>query len=319
MPSHLVRRGGSILRTLPVNGAFPQPVRVVASQHHTRRITFTARRPLSHLTTPSVPRLSFIEKWARRYTTDESLPKGRGRPKGAKTQQKPTEKPAKKPAKKKPGRKPASKTETQKREAEAKRNLIQNLKKTALEPPKPRPNSWWVLAVERKFSEVRGLELSNIEAFKKAMDLAKAISDEERKELSEIASANSAANKADFKAWVLSHTPIQILEANKARRTLTRLNGKQRCLTLEDDRLLKKPHSSYIYFFKEKVGENDHPETVPEIAKRISTEWNGLSESAKEKYNQMAREARERYEQEHMETYGVAPPGQKGWRGLREQ
>jgi hypothetical protein len=93
------------------------------------------------------------------------------------------------------------------------------------------------------------------------------------------AAANKAANEAALKAWVESHTPLQILEANNARRRLAQLQGKRRVSIIHDDRLVKPPTSAWIYFFMEKRDKNAL--VVSDMAQDVAVQWKNLPASEK--------------------------------------
>ena len=79
-----------------------------------------------------------------------------------------------------------------------------------------------------------------------------------------------------------SHTPLQIKEANAARRTLARLQNKQVRL-IKDDRLVKKPKNAFMIFSSERRSAGDfmHLRAV-DTSTRISEEWKNMTEREKE-------------------------------------
>ncbi|KAL2832095.1 hypothetical protein BDW59DRAFT_115346 [Aspergillus cavernicola] len=310
MPLNIVHRGGGILRTLPVNVAFARPVRVAASQHHIKRISFAACRPLSTSVAPNVPRSNFlVGNFARSYATvgrmKGSLSKKKkpiGRPRG--TRNKKTEQ---KTGELTDAQKAKEEAKTARAEAKKKKLLVQELKKTALKVPKKLPIAGWTVRITRLMPEAKGPTQTGRETFSKACELARAVGAEESQRDEDVAKANKAANKAAYTAWIQSHTPTQIMEANQARLKLNRMN-KTKLQPLQDDRLVKRPRQPWIHFFTEKRLTDGGSGTLTEVSARMAVKWRALSESEKEKYYQLARKDRERYEQEYLKTYGIQPP-----------
>ena len=96
------------------------------------------------------------------------------------------------------------------------------------------------------------------------------------------ADANRAANAAAYDAWVKSHTPLQIKDANTARLTLSRI-GKKTYPAIKDDRLPKTPQSAYIIFVTQRMETlNYEGKSVTEAIKVISAEWTELPQSEKD-------------------------------------
>ncbi|KAL4969077.1 HMG-box domain-containing protein [Aspergillus stella-maris] len=314
MPLKLVQRGGGILRNLPLNGSFARPIRVISSQHNVRRIAFVARRTQSAAVLPRSS--SIIANLVRSYaTTGESTGKTKTTNTKSTTKtagKKPAKKAAKKPAKKtegaKRGRGKGPKTEKQKEREKIRQRAqyLRELKETALVAPKALPSSAWVIAVTKKTAEVPKDLQPRGEVFKRATQLAQEISAEERQRYVDQANANKAANQAAYEAWVQSHTPHQIYEANKARRQLSRIKGGKKVTLIKDDRLVKRPTSAWIYYFMEKRDSN--AVTVAEESKAVASEWRSLSDLQKAKYYDMSQKDLLRYEREHLEIYGVAAP-----------
>ncbi|PGH33333.1 hypothetical protein GX50_03810 [[Emmonsia] crescens] len=188
-------------------------------------------------------------------------------------------------------------TEKQKETLQKKkaREEIVNLKVTALEPPKGLPETAYIL-LQQQHKQFSGVS----EAYK---NLPQA----ERQRLDEIAESNRAANKATYQEWVNSHTPLQIKEANAARRKLRRLLNKKRgFMEISDDRQPKRPANAYMHFVKE-VSASGEVSTSDRMKKSAEL-WRGLSASEKEKYQQMALEEKDRYIHQYKSLYGVEHP-----------
>lgn len=91
---------------------------------------------------------------------------------------------------------------------------------------------------------------------------------------------NRKANAAAYEAFIKSHTPLEIREANTARRALFRLD-KGRRAALVDDRLVRKPLSSYVLFVESRLKTGEHGAGV-EPFRIYSREWSQLPPSKKE-------------------------------------
>ncbi|KAL4905844.1 hypothetical protein BDW74DRAFT_152140 [Aspergillus multicolor] len=326
MPLNLVRQGGGVFRNLPVNGAVARPVRVISSQHHVRRIAFVARRsPVS--ITRSLPCISStIGHQVRSYASSERPAKPAGSKSTASKKSTTTKKPAKvakqlpKKSAKKPTKKPAKKqtprkkkplTEAQieRRNDKERREKLRQLKETALKLPKKLPYTLHTVAFADKFSKAdRSDNPSQQELFSRVSDLVRLASPEEKQRYTEQVKANKVANDAALKAFVESYTPLQILEANRARRRLAKLRNKQRCTLIDDERLVKSAMTGWLYFLNETRDKNA---SIPEASRTAASEWKNLSVSEKSKYYRLAEEDQARYQREYLKVYGQPAPSAK--------
>ncbi|KAB8222273.1 hypothetical protein BDV33DRAFT_168832 [Aspergillus novoparasiticus] len=290
MPLNLARRGG-ILQKLHLSDAFSRPVRVAVAQSHVRRVSLITRgqalRPICRV----LPSTSvFSQRLLKTYATT--------------TKKSSTAKPKPKP---KPRKQLTEKQKEAKKTREL-RDLIKALKATALEAPKKLPERVANLSIIEKLQETRKTHNNTQEAFKAATELAKTISEEERARFAAVAESNRNSNESTYDQWIKSHTPLQIKEANLARNRLTKLTNK-RYPPLRDDRLVKRPSSSYVFFFIERTGQGDFKHmAAKDIATRVAEEWKGLTESEKEKYHKLQLADTERYLREYQEVYGVEAP-----------
>ncbi|KLJ07333.1 hypothetical protein EMPG_17187 [Blastomyces silverae] len=188
-------------------------------------------------------------------------------------------------------------TEKQKEALQKKkaREEIANLKAAALDPPKGLPETAYIL-LQQQHKQFAGIS----EAYRN-LDPA------ERQRLDEIAESNRAANKAAFHDWVNRHTPLQIKEANAARRKLRRLLNKNRgFMEIADDRQPKRPANAYMHFVKEVSASGDVSTT--DRMKKSAELWRALSQSEKEKYQRMALEEKDQYMHRYKSLYGVEHP-----------
>jgi hypothetical protein len=100
-----------------------------------------------------------------------------------------------------------------------------------------------------------------------------------------IANQNRAANEAAYKEWLTSHTPAEIEKANQARRLLWRRSGKtsQKLKLIKDDRLPKRPGSSFMLFAQERQRSGDLKHiSLGETGKLLGQEWKELSDGDKQ-------------------------------------
>lgn len=102
--------------------------------------------------------------------------------------------------------------------------------------------------------------------------------------LNQTANENKVKNDAAYKAWVQTHTPLQIKEANNARIHLLREAKAKNVKKLgpyrpiKDDRLPKKPTPSYAFFVADRVVSGDFKGlTKSESFALIGREWKALS------------------------------------------
>lgn len=100
--------------------------------------------------------------------------------------------------------------------------------------------------------------------------------------LQDAADKNRLANEASYKAWVASHPPEDIDAANKARTFLRRVSPIHRT-PIEDDRLPKRPVSSWILFSKARWASPTYTGmSVKDATKMISSEWKEISASERQ-------------------------------------
>ncbi|KAL2858383.1 hypothetical protein BJX68DRAFT_165473 [Aspergillus pseudodeflectus] len=306
MPLNLVRRGGGAFRS-----ALACPVRVVVRQSHIKRLSFVAHRPLPTAVTAGFPRSRLLVGDLIRSYATKGAPKGSNTEATANKKPKKATKPVKKPAKR---RRVLTPEQIEKKEAKKKaaehRQLVRSLKETALQPPKRLPTVARVIAVGRKYAEARAATSGGVtEVLKKAIALTDSMSADEREQYKNQAEANKIANEAAYEAWIKSHTPKQIQEANHARRRLGQLNVTKRVVLLKDDRLVKRPTGPYFFFIADKrEAGSGIGKSVTEEASHLGEEWKNLTQAEKEKYIQLAKADSERYDREHLETYGIPPP-----------
>ncbi|KAM5435273.1 hypothetical protein MferCBS31731_006238 [Microsporum ferrugineum] len=215
----------------------------------------------------------------------------------------------KKEASKKPtpppkrGRPPKSEKE-KKAEKKAKEAKIQakedlkSLKQAALTPPKPLPTTKFAI-----FSTGKGPLLESLKEYKN-------ISGFQVEELEQTAEKNASTNRHNLEQWIESYSPLEIKNANQARRKLRRiLPTKARSYSaIQDERQVKGPRSAYLLYSmdKQQSTEFSHLPTKERMAE-IARSWKNASQSEKEKYKTFQAEDRTRYINEYKSTYGEEP------------
>lgn len=110
----------------------------------------------------------------------------------------------------------------------------------------------------------------------------------EDKEHEQTAESNKALNQAAYDAWVQSHTPLQIKEANQARTKLRRLakesNGTVKSPPkIVDPRQVKKPSNAMMFFNSEQRATGDFKGmSLTEGSKELFKQFSQLSEHEKQ-------------------------------------
>ncbi|KAI5306581.1 hypothetical protein KEM56_000203 [Ascosphaera pollenicola] len=219
-------------------------------------------------------------------------------------------KPAKKPVKKakkkavkkvvKPKKKVLSerqKTLLAKKQA---RELVAELKEKALKPPAKLPDQVMTL-----FMKEKATGSGNIQEIARSYKL---LPEEEVQRLTKAAASNRETNNQAYKNWLESLTPLQIREANIARKRLNTILKKTAYRQINDDRTVTRPRTPYILFFKDHYAAQVQPdEKITQTMTRIASMWKNLSVAEKQKYLALAQQDRNRYINEFKHAYGQEP------------
>ncbi|KAG9246326.1 hypothetical protein BJ878DRAFT_497611 [Calycina marina] len=289
--------------------------RVLLSGWHLHRIDTSKNTDVS-----SFAQFAFL---ARKYATASKTTQTKA-PRANKAAAKPTQKPKVKLAK---GKKSATKKTKKKKvvkkvaknpvKKKVKKALtpeqalnkdIKELKVQALNPPKPKPSTAWLVVCD----EVRSQDPHTIgtASMKNASARYKSLTNNEIAEYNRIASQNKVTNNIAFKQWIESHTPDEIRLANNARTQLKRKTSKKpgaKSLAwplLHDDRIPKHAKTPWLLFSVERWASGDLAH-VPmlEAQKIISKEWQGLSGAEKKKYLDQSQSERTRYVAEYKTVF----------------
>lgn len=93
---------------------------------------------------------------------------------------------------------------------------------------------------------------------------------------------NKEANESFYKAWVQSHSPLRIKEANSARLRLKLLTkDRKRPIKLskiKDDRQVPRPLTPFMQFSKERRASGDFKHLAAgDILKQLAREWAAMT------------------------------------------
>ncbi|GKT54994.1 HMG box protein [Colletotrichum tofieldiae] len=216
---------------------------------------------------------------------------------------------AKKPKAKKKAvvKKPAPKKRVKKvLTPEEKQKLdVREWKKLALLPdPKQLPASAWLVHATESGKQAGSLtDLTN--RTKESAESFKKLSSYELQRLQEKADENKLTNNATYKAWVESHTPQAVAEANRARAKLRKASGRKIPSAIRDDRQPKRPQTPFALFTKARWASGDFAGQRPsEAGRRIGNEWKALSEPEKGIYEELSKADVDRYARDALSVLG---------------
>lgn len=210
-----------------------------------------------------------------------------------------TVKKTKKPAVPKPKKKaPLSEEKKRENKLTLQKKLLKEKAMLFREPKQLPQTSWTIFLSNSVGSRVQGQPF--LDSVKQASEAFKSLSAAEMQKLADTGEQNKLTNAARYKAWVESHTPLQIAEALSARRLLKSKfdypKGRKTVHKIRDDRLPKRPSSPYMYFSKSKAGAEDiEGANVVEKQKAIANVWRQMSPAEKEPFEQLGKADTARY------------------------
>ncbi|KAJ5160432.1 uncharacterized protein N7482_007436 [Penicillium canariense] len=286
------------VRHLRLGDALSYRTRVIGVQNQLRHLSLATNPRFS---IPQVGLLSAINSRSFSTETTESTPK------------KPAQKSANKTKAKKKTKRPLTEKQKEAKEKKKRSDHIKQLKETALELPKKLPQSARSIATQYKINELKQQSPSQAQKdiFKDAVEQVQSQRLAEAERFVNQAEENRAANEASYEAWLKQYTPLQIKEANTARKALRRL-GQTKFRTIQDDRLVKRPMTTFFYFLSERHGSGDFKHmAVKDVALRTADEWKSMTDSEKQPYVEKQLRDHERYVREYREVYGEEPPTPK--------
>ncbi|KAI5287269.1 hypothetical protein KEM54_006111 [Ascosphaera aggregata] len=180
------------------------------------------------------------------------------------------------------------------------REMIAALKEKALTAPTKLPDSPMALYIKENVSG--GANFTEVARRYKSISMA----DAER--YTKLAATNRQLNANAYKNWHESLTPLQIKEANSARRRLSTLLKNYSYRPIHDTRTVTRPRTPWVLFFKDHfAAQAQANEKSSQTMTRISKIWRNLSNDEKEKYLSMARADHDRYMKEFKHAYGKEP------------
>ncbi|KAI0008043.1 hypothetical protein F4779DRAFT_468936 [Xylariaceae sp. FL0662B] len=266
---------------------------------------------------------SSVRGFATRASQTTSAATGRAK-KPTATAKKPAKKPAKTTAKKtakKPAKKSAKKVtatkaskpkKTRVKSPEAQSILERReLKRAALfsEPKNLGESAWAVFVAERTQGQPRNQQTTMYDSMKELSKNFKELPAADLQRLESVAEGNKRTNAAAYKKWVESHTPEEVSRAINARRMLKKkFNYPVGQLKLiRDDRLPKKPATSFVLFTKARWASGDFAKTpVTQASKTIGQEWLKLPAEERHAYEDLSKSNLERYEKDVASTLNRA-------------
>ncbi|KAI0817473.1 hypothetical protein GGR55DRAFT_20478 [Xylaria sp. FL0064] len=219
---------------------------------------------------------------------------------------KPVKKSAAKPkakAKAKPKAKSKAKpraTRAKKPVSEERKGILERraLKRAALfDEPKTQATQPWPLFITEQTQGRKGEIVVN-----KMAELSreyKALPSSELQRLKSKVEQAKASNEVNYKAWLESHSPQEIYEANLARKTLKRKYNipKGPVKTLPDHRLPKRPSTPFALFTKARWASGDYSgeSGLASKAPAIAQEWKKLTPAERKPFEDQAASETESY------------------------
>ncbi|KAI1383193.1 uncharacterized protein F4822DRAFT_419589 [Hypoxylon trugodes] len=176
------------------------------------------------------------------------------------------------------------------------------LRKTALfTEPKPLPHTPWVIFVTEQTKDKHTQPSELREKMKQLGQTYHTLSSSELQRYADVAEQNKRNNSVAYKAWLESHKPQQISSAINARYQLKKKYNvpKGQIKTIHDDRLPKRPLTSYVLYAKARWASGDFANRpIIEATQAISHEWKSLSSTERQAYDDLAKASRDQYEKE---------------------
>ncbi|KAJ5370358.1 uncharacterized protein N7496_006450 [Penicillium cataractarum] len=291
----------NVLQHLRLGDASSHQTRVIGVQNQLRRLSLATNSRFSTplAGSPSAVKSQQSQSFATEATKTDSAKKS--------TKKSTTKEPK---AEKKKTKRVLTEKQKEAKEKKESRELIKQLKETALQPPKKLPQVARSIAIQHKIKELReqSSSMTPVEIFKEAISQVYSQRLNEADRFINQAEENRAANAASYEAWIQLYTPLQVKQANTARKHLRRL-GHAKYFSLQDERLVKFPTTAYLWFMKERHERGDLKHLpVGESATRLAGEWKNMTDSEKQPYFEKSDRDVERYREEYREAYGEEVP-----------
>jgi hypothetical protein len=179
---------------------------------------------------------------------------------------------------------PEEKAEISAKAKEAKKKEdVKILQAQALSPPRYRQLNVWSVYIKENTTAKKGMGPVS-QFIKQLADDFKDLSSREREHYNHLVNEHNAKSLREFQEWLNAHTPTQIKEANAVRSRLRKLLAvkKSKYAPIKDDRLVKRPSSSFFQYHKERFNSGDfRGVTTMDASKDIAAEYRALSASEK--------------------------------------
>ncbi|KAF1837207.1 hypothetical protein BDW02DRAFT_491779 [Decorospora gaudefroyi] len=209
----------------------------------------------------------------------------------------------KKPVRKRAAKKPAAKKAAPKKSTpeEKEKAKIRELRIKALKEPvtEHAVSAFNVFIADNLIGKTGGSRADNKSRIAETARKFKDLTPAEHEHYNHLAQERTAAKKAEYQAWIQTHTVDQIRIANNARSLLRRKLGTAKgsrlahTNKLHDERQVKQPPSGYQLFFTSRHGTGDFKGIKPtEACKLIGNEWKSLAAGEKKKFQDDAKAAK---------------------------
>jgi hypothetical protein len=164
-----------------------------------------------------------------------------------------------------------------------KKEDVKLLQAQALSPPKYRQLNIWSVYIKENTTAKK--DMGPVSQFiKQLAGDFKDLSSREREHYNYLVNEYNAKSLREFQEWLNAHTPTQIKEANAVRTRLRKMLAvkKRKYAPIKDDRLVKRPSSSFFQYHKERFNSGDfRGVTTMDASRDIAAEYKALSASEK--------------------------------------
>jgi hypothetical protein len=177
---------------------------------------------------------------------------------------------------------PEEKAEISAKAKEAKKKEdVKILQAQALSPPKYRQLNIWSVYIKENTTAKK--DMGPVSQFiKQLANDFKDLSSREKEHYNHLVNEYNAKSLREFQEWLNAHTPTQIKEANAVRSRLRKLHAvkKRKYAPIKDDRLVKRPSSSFFQYHKERYNSGDfRGVSTLDASRDIAAEYRALSAS----------------------------------------
>jgi hypothetical protein len=163
-------------------------------------------------------------------------------------------------------------------------NERRSLKRALIKSPDFYPTRPWNIFCSQEMVGQTGIKVTDsikdLSAKYKSLDAA------ELEKLKAIGEKNKIANKAAHRTWVEQHSIADVKAHNLARNRLAKkFNFHTNVHAMDDHRVPKRPSGSFGYYTTTRWASGELAGIpIPEASKRMSSEWNAMSDAQKQPY-----------------------------------